>query len=83
MTKIYRTVFRLLGVWLAGWIYLSWPAIQDDALIHLRYADNLFLHHFITYDGVHADYGASSLLYVALLAVLRNFTASPNLARAT
>jgi hypothetical protein len=63
-------------------MYLSWAAIQDDALIHLRYADNLFLYHFITYDGVHGDYGASSLLYVALLAVLRGLTASPNLPRA-
>ena len=78
MTKTYRIALPLLGAWLAGWMYLSWAAIQDDALIHLRYADNLFLYHFITYDGVHGDYGASSLLYVALLAVLRGLTASPS-----
>jgi hypothetical protein len=82
MTKTYRIALPLLGAWLAGWMYLSWAAIQDDALIHLRYADNLFLYHFVTYDGVHGDYGASSLLYVALLAVLRGLTASPNLPRA-
>ena len=83
MTRRYRIALPLLGAWLAGWIYLSWAAIQDDALIHLRYADNLFLHHFITYDGVHPDYGASSLLYVGLLALLRGLTDSPNLPRAT
>lgn len=82
MTRTYRTMLPLLGAWLAGWMYLSWAAIQDDALIHLRYADNLFLHHFVTYDGTHADYGASSLLYIALLALLRGMTASPNLPRA-
>lgn len=61
---------------------LSWPAIQDDALIHLRYANNLYLHHFVTYDGVHPDYGASSLLYVGLLALLRGMASSANLPRA-
>jgi hypothetical protein len=55
--------------------------VQDDAFIHLRYADNLFRTHLITYDGVHPNYGASSLLYVCLLAFLRAFTASPNLPR--
>lgn len=82
MTRTYRIVLPLLGVWLGAWMYLSWAAIQDDALIHLRYADNLFLHHFITYDGTHPDYGASSLLYVGLLALLRGLTTSPNLPRA-
>ena len=82
MTRAYRTTVPLLGAWLAAWMYISWPAIQDDALIHLRYADNLHLHHFITYDGVHAGYGASSLLYVSLLALLRSFTASADLPRA-
>ena len=55
--------------------------MQDDALIHLRYANNLLHTHHITYDGVHSSYGASSLLYVLLLAFLRNFTQSSNLAR--
>ena len=54
---------------------------MDDAFIHLRYAGNLFRTHFITYDGVHPSYGASSLLYVYLLAFLRAFTSSPNLPR--
>ena len=82
MTRAYRIALPLLAAWLVGWMYLSWAAIQDDALIHLRYADNLFLHHLITYDGVHPDYGASSLLYVGLLALLRGLTLSPNLPRA-
>jgi hypothetical protein len=49
----------------------------DDALIHLRYASNLRNLHFITYDGVNPTFGTSSLLYVAILALLRSFTTSP------
>jgi hypothetical protein len=79
--KTYRLVSSILVLWLLLWIYLSWAGIQDDALIHLRYADNLFLTHSVTYDGIHPNYGASSLLYISLLAVLRAFTASPNLPR--
>ena len=82
MSKTYRIVLPILALWLLCWIVLAWPAIQDDALIHLRYADNLFRHHFVTYDGVHQDYGASSLLYITLLALLRAFTTSPNLPHA-
>ena len=69
VTKTYIVAVPLLLLWLVCWIVFSWGAMQDDALIHLRYADNLALHHFITYDGVHANYGASSLLYVSALAV--------------
>jgi hypothetical protein len=79
--KAYRWAVPVLGLWLATWILLSWAGVQDDAFIHLRYADNLFRTHLITYDGVHPNYGASSLLYVYLLALLRAFTASPNLPR--
>lgn len=81
MAKTYRVAVPLMLAWLLGWIFLSWPAIQDDALIHLRYADNLLRHHFVTYDGLHPDYGASSLLYVSLLAVLRPASPAANLAR--
>ena len=80
--RLYWLVVAALASWLIAWIALSWPAIQDDALIHLRYADDLYSHHFITYDGVHPNYGASSLLYVALLALLRGATTSPDLPRA-
>lgn len=83
MRRVYRLALPILSLALISLIVLSWPAVQDDALIHLRYADNLYLHHIISYDGVHSNYGTSSLLYVSLLAALRNFTASPNLARAT
>lgn len=79
--RAYRLAIPLLLLWLVAWIILSWPGIMDDAFIHLRYADNLFRTHFITYDGVHPNYGASSLLYVYLLAFLRAFTSSPNLPR--
>jgi hypothetical protein len=79
--KAYRWAIPVLGLWLALWILLSWAGVQDDAFIHLRYADNLFRTHLITYDGVHPDYGTSSLLYVYLLSFLRVFTASPDLPR--
>jgi len=82
MTKTYAVALPLLSLWLIAWIAFSWGAVQDDAFIHLRYAENLALHHFITYDGVHPNYGASSLLYVSLLAALRGFTSSPDLPRA-
>lgn len=49
----------------------------DDALIHLRYASVFHVHHFISFDGIHRDYGASSLLYVGILALLRTVTHSP------
>jgi len=82
MSKSYAVALPLLSLWLIAWIVFSWGAVQDDAFIHLRYAENLALHHFITYDGVHPNYGASSLLYVSLLAALRGFTSSPDLPRA-
>lgn len=81
MKSLSRIIVPLFTLWLIAWIWLSWGAIQDDALIHLRYADYLHRVHFITYDGVHASYGASSLLYVGLLAILRSWTASPLLSR--
>lgn len=77
----YRWAVPVLGIWLLSWILFSWAGVQDDALIHLRYADNLFRTHLITYDGVHSNYGASSLLYVYLLSFLRLFTSSPDLPR--
>jgi len=73
--KAYRWAVPVLGLWLATWILLSSAGVQDDAFIHLRYADNLLRTHLITYDGVHPNYGAYSLLYVYLLAFLRAFTA--------
>jgi hypothetical protein len=81
-SKTYRSVTITLGVWLLLWLFISWPAVQDDAFIHLRYAVNLLRTHMISYDGVHHDYGTSSLLYVWLLAGLRAFFQSPVLPRA-
>jgi hypothetical protein len=82
MPKRYRILTILLAVWLLAWLRLSWPAVQDDAFIHLHYAVNLLRYHMISYDGVHPDYGTSSLLYVWLLAGLREFFQSPVLPRA-
>jgi hypothetical protein len=82
MPKRYRSLTALFSLWLLLWLFVSWPAVQDDAFIHLRYAANLFRSHMISYDGVHPDYGTSSLLYVWLLAVLRELFRSPVLPRA-
>lgn len=51
-------------------------------MIHLRYADHLLHHHMVSYDGVHATFGASSLLYITLLAALRTVWHTPLLPRA-
>lgn len=81
MLKVYRIALPVLALLLAVFVLLSWPAIQDDALIHLRYADNLRRLHFVTYDGVTPNFGTSSLLFVSVLAFLTQLTASPNLPR--
>jgi hypothetical protein len=67
----------IAGIWA---IFLCWVGryeMLDDALIHLRYASVLHDRHVISFDGIRPNYGASSLLYVALLAVLRAITLSP------
>jgi hypothetical protein len=81
INRAYRLVVPILALWLVIWIFLSWAGVQDDALIHLRYAANLFRTHLVTYDGIHPNYGASSLLYIYLLASLHAFTSSPVLPR--
>jgi hypothetical protein len=81
MSKTYRSITIVLALWLLAWLCLSWPAMQDDAFIHLRYAVNLLQYHMISYDGVHPDYGTSSLLYVWLLAALRTLVTSALLPR--
>jgi hypothetical protein len=62
--------------WLALMLYKTRYAMLDDSLIHLRYAAFLHNVHHITFDGVHASYGTSSLLYVNLLALLRGIATS-------
>jgi hypothetical protein len=79
--RTYRWAVPALTLWLTIWIVISWAGVQDDAFIHLRYADNLSRTHLITYDGVHPNYGASSLLYVYLLSFFRAITSSPTLPR--
>lgn len=72
-----RAAFRIGVVicllWCSTWIFATRYAMLDDALIHLRYAANLSRLHFITYDGVHANFGTSSPAYVSLLAVIFSF----------
>jgi hypothetical protein len=74
MKRWYAPLVVLVVIWLSGWLYVTRYAMLDDALIHLRYAAWLNQLHTITYDGVHPTFGASSLLYVGLLAVLRSLT---------
>ena len=81
-----RTGLRRL-IWIAAaWaLILCWAgrhAMLDDALIHLRYATVLYHQHRISFDGSHPSYGTSSLLYVAVLALLRSLTHSPLLPKA-
>jgi hypothetical protein len=75
MTK--TAVLTVLSFWVAGLLYMGRFAMLDDALIHLRFADVLLHHHMISYDGVRPSYGASSLLYVGMLATLRSWFVSP------
>ena len=81
MAKPWRILSLVLLAWVCVWIVLSWPSMQDDALIHLRYADHLLHLHRISYNGSVPDFGSSSLLYVGLLAALRSVFTSPLLPR--
>ena len=63
--------------WLSYLLWISRYSVLDDAFIHLRYADNLLVHHRISFDGAHVNYGTSSLLYVGLLALMRSILKSP------
>lgn len=66
-----------VALWLAAWLLATRHAMLDDCLIHLRYAVNLHRLHMITYDGAHASYGTSSLMYLAILSVLSGLFSSP------
>jgi hypothetical protein len=72
-----KRILWILLAWAAALTLAARHAMLDDALIHLRYASVLHDKHFISYDGIHRSYGASSLLYVALLALLRTISVSP------
>ena len=72
-----KRILWVLLAWAAALTLAARHAMLDDALIHLRYASVLHDKHFISYDGIQRSYGASSLLYVALLALFRTLTVSP------
>ena len=67
--------------WIAGWIWFARYHLLDDALIHLRFADFLWRHGELTFDGVSSSYGTSSLLYVLILTPFRAVTDSPLLVK--
>jgi len=79
--RAFRALVCFIALILLASLVISWPALQDDALIHLRYADHLLHQHMISYDGVTPSFGASSILYISLLAVLRSIFTSPLLPR--
>lgn len=72
----------VLLLWLVGWLWFGRHALLDDALIHLRYAQGLAETGFLTFDGATRSYGASSPLYVAVLAALVPVVSSPLLPKA-
>lgn len=72
----HKVVLILLAVWVGAWIFAARFHYLDDALIHLRYADMLREHGFLTFDGVHSSVGTSSVLFVGLLAVAGRFVPS-------
>lgn len=80
--SVRRLLWIAIACWLASLLWVSRREMLDDALIHLRYASFFQQQHRITFDGVHSGYGASSLLYVVVLAALRSFTLSPLLPKA-
>jgi hypothetical protein len=65
-------------LWLAAALWLTRGYQLDDAFITLRYAGNLAKLHFLTFDGLHRTYGASSLLYVFLVAHALTLVAPPD-----
>ncbi len=67
----------MVALWLTAWLFATRHAMLDDCLIHLRYAANLHRLHMITYDGAHASFGTSSLMYLAILSVLSGIFSSP------
>lgn len=66
-----------LFLWLVGWLWVGRYAMLDDALIHQRYAQGLARAGYLTFDGKTPSYGASSPLYVALLATIAAAVESP------
>ncbi|HOW51079.1 MAG TPA: hypothetical protein PLV42_03420 [bacterium] len=70
-----KLFFLLMFFWVAIWLILSRWYVLDDALIHLRYAENLFFTGKISYNGDATTFGSSSLLYVAILSGFSSFFA--------
>ncbi len=77
-----RKLIWIAAIWAAIQCWVGRYAMLDDALIHLRYAAILHDRHRISFDGIHPNYGTSSLLYVAILALLRALTHSALLPKA-
>ena len=72
-----RVSISVLGAWLAFWLWCGRYHLLDDALIHLRYAEQLARSGLLTYNDGAPSFGTSSLLYVALLAACRARLSAP------
>lgn len=73
------TTIVLLAVvagWVAGWIWFGRHHMLDDALIHLRFAERLRSTGVLTYND-EPSYGSSSILFLLLLASLRDVVQTP------
>lgn len=77
-----RTALAAALAWTAVWLWIGRYAMLDDALIHLRYAHRLLDFGFFTFDGASRSFGASSPVFVALLAALSSVSRSPLLGKA-
>ena len=63
-------------VWLVWWLWISRYHLLDDVLIHLRYAETLWNHHRLSFDGLDTTFGTSSILFVSLLALVHGLVGS-------
>lgn len=67
----YRTALLLgMGTFFVGWCVYCWGYVEDDAFIHLEFAQSVATGRGFSFDG-RPVYGDSSPLWVLLLAMLR------------
>ena len=63
-------------IYLPFMFYISRAMMLDDALIHLRYAINMYKHGIVTYDGEIKTYGTSSTFFTLLVGLAYQITHS-------
>ncbi|MGD0200508.1 MAG: hypothetical protein ABSD27_07130 [Bryobacteraceae bacterium] len=70
-SKLAALLLCLLGAYVMVWLWFGRYHFLDDAFISLRYADMLLRHGYFTYDGLTRTGGASSPLYIFVLAAVQ------------